>query len=576
MATALRPLSRIARGWRPRFLEHLATLLLWLAFATPVAIGVLGTVLPAFGILPELGGSSLSLQPWRQLFNVPGLPEAVLLSLTTGLGTTAISFLIVIAFSAHWHGTRWFGRLRRLLSPLLSVPHVAIAIGFAFLIAPSGWIYRVLAALGLAAGLPPDLSTVQDRHGLALILGLILKEVPFLLLMMLVALGQVRVGESLTIARALGHSRSAAWQAIVLPQLYPQLRLPIYAVLAYSASVVDVALILGPTTPPSLAVLVWRGFHDPDLNQIFWASAGACLQLLIALFAILLWRLGELVASASGRRRIVAGWPGRPSRLAASAAFAGAALVVAAAMLGLAATLLWSFTKSWTIGSAIPEALTLATWMQQLPVALKALTATAVIGISSAMAALLLTIALLEEERRESLKARQRHYWLLYAPLLLPQIGFLFGIETLLVRSDLDGTWSGLVWTHFLFVLPYVYLSLSEPWRALDPRYERTARCLGRGPLAVLVTLKLPLLVRPILVALALGFAVSVGQYLPTLFAGAGRFQTLTTEAVALAAGGDRRVVGVYTALQMFLPALGFALALGLTRRRFQRSEAGV
>jgi len=576
MATALRPLSRIARGWRPRFLEHLATLLLWLAFATPVAIGVLGTVLPAFGILPELGGSSLSLQPWRQLFNVPGLPEAVLLSLTTGLGTTAISFLIVIAFSAHWHGTRWFGRLRRLLSPLLSVPHVAIAIGFAFLVAPSGWIYRVLAALGLAAGLPPDLSTVQDRHGLALILGLILKEVPFLLLMMLVALGQVRVGESLTIARALGHSRSAAWQAIVLPQLYPQLRLPIYAVLAYSASVVDVALILGPTTPPSLAVLVWRGFHDPDLNQIFWASAGACLQLLIALFAILLWRLGELVASTSGRRRIVAGWPGRPSRIAASAAFAGAALVVAAAIAGLAATLLWSFTKRWTIGSAMPQALTLATWMQQLPVALKALTATAVIGISSAMAALLLTIALLEEERRESLKARQRHYWLLYAPLLLPQIGFLFGIETLLVRSDLDGTWSGLVWTHFLFVLPYVYLSLSEPWRALDPRYERTARCLGRGPLTVLVTLKLPLLARPILVALALGFAVSVGQYLPTLFAGAGRFQTLTTEAVALAAGGDRRVVGVYTALQMFLPALGFALALGLTRRRFQRSEAGV
>ena len=576
MATALRPLSRIARGWRPRFLEHLATLLLWLVFATPVAIGVLGTVLPAFGILPELGGSSLSLEPWRQLFNVPGLPEAVLLSLTTGLGTTAISFLIVIAFSAHWHGTRWFGRLRRLLSPLLSVPHVAIAIGFAFLIAPSGWIYRVLAALGLAAGLPPDLSTVQDRHGLALILGLILKEVPFLLLMMLVALGQVRVGESLTIARALGHSRSAAWQAIVLPQLYPQLRLPIYAVLAYSASVVDVALILGPTTPPSLAVLVWRGFHDPDLNQIFWASAGACLQLLIALFAILLWRLGELVASASGRGRIVAGWPGRPSRLAASAAFAGAALVVAAAMAGLAATLLWSFTKRWTIGSAIPEALSLATWMQQLPVALKALTATAVIGISSALAALLLTIALLEEERRESLKARQRHYWLLYAPLLLPQIGFLFGIETLLVRSDLDGTWIGLVWTHFLFVLPYVYLSLSEPWRALDPRYERTARCLGRGPLTVLVTLKLPLLARPILVALALGFAVSVGQYLPTLFAGAGRFQTLTTEAVALAAGGDRRVVGVYTALQMFLPALGFALALGLTRRRFQRSEAGV
>ena len=576
MATALRPLSASALAWRPRFAIHLATLALWVFFGAPVAIGVLGTVLPAFGIFPELGGVSLSLEPWRQLLHVPGLATAVLLSLTTGLGTTAISFIIVSAFSAHWHGTRWFERLRRLLSPLLSIPHVTLAIGFAFLIGPSGWIYRVLAAVGVAARLPPDIATVQDPNGLALILGLTLKEVPFLLLMMLVALGQVRVVESLTVARALGHSRSAAWNAIVLPQLYPQLRLPIYAVLAYSASVVDVALIVGPTTPPTLAVLVWRGFHDPDLSQIFWASAGACLQLLIALLAILVWRLGELVVSASGRRRIVKGWPGRPSLLAAGAAFAGAALVVAAAIAGLAATLLWSITRRWTIGSAVPEALTLATWMQQLPVALKALSATAVIGISSATAALLLTIALLEQERRASLKPRQRHYWLLYAPLLLPQIGFLFGIQTLLVQGGLDGTWSALIWTHFLFVLPYVYLSLSEPWRALDPRYERTALCLGRRPASVLFTLKVPLLVRPIMVALALGFAVSVGQYLPTLFAGAGRFQTLTTEAVALAAGGDRRVVGVYTALQMFLPALGFALALGLTRRRFPRGEPGV
>ena len=39
---------------------------------------------------------------------------------------------------------------------------------------------------------------------------------------------------------------------------------------------------------------------------------------------------------------------------------------------------------------------------------------------------------------------------------------------------------------------------------------------------------------------------MSVGQYLPTLFAGNGRVATLTTEAVTLAAGADRRVIGVY------------------------------
>jgi ABC-type uncharacterized transport system, permease component len=46
---------------------------------------------------------------------------------------------------------------------------------------------------------------------------------------------------------------------VILPILYGQLRLPIYAVLAFSLSVVDMALILGPTTPPTLATLLLGG-----------------------------------------------------------------------------------------------------------------------------------------------------------------------------------------------------------------------------------------------------------------------------------------------------------------------------
>ena len=58
------------------------------------------------------------------------------------------------------------------------------------------------------------------------------------------------------------------------------------------------------------------------------------------------------------------------------------------------------------------------------------------------------------------------------------------------------------------------------------------------------------MLLRAILTAAAVGFAVSVGHYLPTLLIGAGRMTTITTEAVALASGGDRRVIGVYAFLQ--------------------------
>ena len=69
------------------------------------------------------------------------------------------------------------------------------------------------------------------------------------------------------------------------------------------------------------------------------------------------------------------------------------------------------------------------------------------------------------------------------------------------------------------------------------------------------------MLTRAVAIALAVGFAVSVGEYLPTVFAGGGRITTLTTEAVARAGGGDFRVIGVFAVLQATLPLLGFLLA---------------
>lgn len=75
------------------------------------------------------------------------------------------------------------------------------------------------------------------------------------------------------------------------------------------------------------------------------------------------------------------------------------------------------------------------------------------------------------------------------------------------------------------------------------------------------------------MIAFAVGFAVSVAQYLPTIFAGSGRFVTLTTEAVTLAASSNRRVIGVYTALQSILPLSVFAVALsfsGVSIRRYR------
>ena len=49
---------------------------------------------------------------------------------------------------------------------------------------------------------------------------------------------------------------------------------------------------------------------------------------------------------------------------------------------------------------------------------------------------------------------------------------------------------------------------------------------------------------------------------------------TITTEAVALGSGGNRRVVGIYAFLQMLLPFLGFAFAALVPALLFRNRRA--
>ena len=246
-------------------------------------------------------------------------------------------------------------------------------------------------------------------------------------------------------------------------------------------------------------------------------------------------------------------------------------LVLAAGAGGTLLMALWSLARSWRYPDLLPGRWSLGAWERHGSAILSAGVNSLTIGLAAAAISLALVLACLENEERRGRSLSARGLWLLYLPLLVPQIAFLFGAQVLAVGLRLDGLWPALVWSHLLFSLPYAFLALAQSYRGLDPRYLRTARSLGAGPARVFWRVKLPLLLRPVLFAGAVAFAVSIAQYLPTLFIGAGHFPTLTTEAVASASGGDRRILGVYTFLQSVLPLTAFGLAVGLPAWRYRR-----
>jgi putative thiamine transport system permease protein len=556
-----------------RFFRFLAT------NGLPTALCLLVAVPMGWSLLAAVAAAA-DATAWAALWAQPQMLSALAMSAGTGVAASLLS-----ALGATWILARTGGaalqtdptqhRLGRLLSPLLAVPHAAFAIGLLALIAPSGWLLRLVSPWATGLQSPPPWPTSQDPWGVGLVVVLVCKEIPFLLWAALAYLQRPdvakRLRQELNLARTLGYTDTTAWWRVVWPQLLPRWGAPLLAVWAYGLTVVDVALVIGPGAPPTLAVLAWQWLQDADPATNAQGAAAAWL-----LAAMLL--IGAVVAWWALR------WPGWRARLVrgieAATFIAPRGLRQPSALprmlwvlLGIytavmVALLLGSFTGSWPFPALLPQQFTWAAW-RNVGQSSTTLNTTLWLALASGLAALLWAVAWLEWV---PLRWQQRAQPLLALPLVLPAVLWVLGQHQLALAWGLDASASGVWLAHTLACLPYTVLALQGPYQGVDPRLQQVAATLGHGRGHFLLRVKWPLLRPALLAAFAIGFAVSVAQYLPTLYVGAGRFNTVTTEAVNLAAGGQRSLTAAYAWLQWLLPVLVFALAARWSHRRWPRS----
>ena len=504
---------------------------------------------------------------WADLLLQPALGRAVVLTLWTGLCATALSWWLAAALISRAFVQRSLQALLRHVPSMLAMPHAAMAIGLVFLLSPSGWLLRAVSPGLSGFEYPPPWPTTQDPWGLGLILALVLKEVPFFLW---TAATQLQRGDvaarwqaEYALAQTLGHGPQRAFWRVVWPQLAPRLRWPLLAVLAYGLTVVDMALVIGPAAPPTLAVQAWQWLGDVEPATHARGAAAGLLLLALVLLCAALW---AVAATFAQRWRAKPGTTGRPER-AVSRLAPGRRALVGVYSVVMAALLVGSVSGVWAFPAFWPQSLSLDAWAS---VARSSATVghTLWLALASSALALAWSVAWLEcAPRRWDSAARA----LLYLPILLPAVLWVMGLYRLGLWLRWEGSAAGLLLAHTTMVLPYVLIALSPAYLGFDPRYAQLSASLGHGRWRLLWQVKWPLLKRSIAASAAVGFAVSVAQYLPTLYLGAGRYATITTEAVNLAAAGQRSLTAAYAVLQFALPVLGFALAAWVARpRRFR------
>lgn len=564
----------LSNDWFTRIIKLGPRLLLALLLL-PVLGGALSMILPAFGYIPGLEQTQWGLVGFKKLFHVPGLGQMVWLSLLTGFVSTLLSVVLTMMILAAFFKSAKLAQIQRLLSPILVIPHAAAAIAIGFLIAPSGMMSRLISPWLTEWTLAPSGMFPHDPYGISIILGLTLKELPFLLLMALGVIAQPELGKRLSqqhnVALSLGYWPMTAFIKVVFPSIYPLMRLPILAVLAYASSSVEMPLILGPNTPSTLAVAIMHWFNDVDLTMRVQASAGALLQLLTTAGLILFWLFGERIVAACWCKNLSNGSRNYGDAIWRKATQFITILLITFLVLALVGLLLWSIAGLWRFPDTIPNQLTFNHFDRALEQLNQPILNTLIIGAMATFIAVSLTLICLEYEQLTMKSISPVTRVVIYLPLVVPSISFLYGLVWMQQKIQVQNELLSVTFAHLLFVLPYVFLSLASSYRQLDPRLTSVALSLGAKPIKVFFQVKLPQLFTPILISIALGLAISFGQYLPTLIAGGGRVATITTEAVALANGASRRTSAVYAVIQMVLPLMAFALAWMLPKFFFKQ-----
>ena len=547
---------------------------LLLLLCIPVLAGLVGVAFPALGYFPAIGANTFSLDIFKTLFALDDIWQMVWLSLFTGVGSTLLALAGAFLLLASFYQSNWLNKIQGLLSPFLVFPHAAAAIALLFAFSPSG-IFARITTVGANTVIPGTGEAFSpyntffpyDAWGLSVLLALSLKELPFIMLMALSVMSQPLVKSKLSgyikVGTALGYSPVATFFKLVMPTVFTQIRLPVLAVLVFATSNVEIPLILGGNNPSTLAVAIMHWFNHIDLSMRLLASSAAVLQVAVSGLALLLLLGVERIVIFVGRKRLARGNRRFFDSLIHGAAYSTVAIYIA--LIGAVgySVLMYSIAKQWLYPDYLPEGTTLLHWRTAFETLATPFSNSLLLGVLVSTSALGLVLFTLESEQLKpaGVNADRAFSVSLFLPLLVPGVAFLYGLVWFQQLVLQDAVWFHTYIAHMVYVVPYVFLSMAVAYRKFDIRYAMVAQSLGKTPWQVFYHIKLPSLFSAIMVAWALGLAISFSQYLPTLLASGGTIATITTEAVASVSGSSTRLTAVFVIIQAVMPLVGFIIA---------------
>ena len=532
----------------------------------PITFGILGFLLPSFGYFPILDKHQFNLDYFYISSNVPGISKSIILSFFTGFLSTVLALFFSQLIILSIFQSRVYSFIKTIISPLLALPHVTMAIGLLFIFSPSGLLLRIFSPWLTGFERPPNIFIIPDDYGFFLILGLVLKEIPFFILVSISAIEQFGARKFFNLGKSLQHTTFSVWCVLLFPLIYHRIRLIVFIVIAFAASVVDMSLLLAPSTPSTLAIQILQNYQSSEPKSLFIASNLALIQLLVILKLFLIWFLLEKLLSNKYLFTFLVNAVSYKSNLIKYFTFTLILILSILSFLTIISSFLWGLGGNWYFPNLLPKNIS----FEVLTIFLNENKSLILISVFIPLIVSILSclIVTLWVELTESLNKRNQFLeGLIFLPLLIPQISFLIGMQSFLIPLNFNNFLLPLIIVELFYVIPYSFIILAPSFRAISKDILKVASSLGKNRFERLILVKIPMIMPTFLLSIAIGMLVSFALYTPVYFIGAGRVTTLTVETLNLSLSGAKRDLGVATIFQIIIPIIILLLVIWYKKR---------
>ncbi len=235
-----------------------------------------------------LPGRPPSSAAWARVLGDPRFLESLLVTLALATVTTVVAVLLALPTAALLRGRR---AVQTLVTLPVLVPHLLMAVVVVLWLGPGGLVDRVVADLP---------QVVRAPSGVGVVLVYLLKEVPFLVLLLL-AVWDDDVDRRVEVAATLGVGPVRALRTVVWPAVRAPLVLGAAVVAAFVLGFLQVPAVVGANDPVLLPVYAVDATRVRGLE----GQADAAVALLVAsgIALVLATAAGLLARRLDGVRR---------------------------------------------------------------------------------------------------------------------------------------------------------------------------------------------------------------------------------------------------------------------------------